>query len=176
MPNRKSVSGSLSHIMKVCENLKSAVQRWRVALLINNIGDLSVVFRCIAAGKILVLQWSSIILQCLYTLMKWQLQSQLGSWIFFWHGLLLGTVWDKSYSVMVGWGCPLHSYESLSLLGEGSSSLKNWSHCLILRRSHIINPEWWPSSGSGIYEWLLLLGVVLSFTLFMIFKEYGECG
>ena len=56
MPNTKSVSGSLSHMMNVCENLKSAMQRWREAFPINDIGDPSAVIRCIPAGRILVLQ------------------------------------------------------------------------------------------------------------------------
>ena len=48
MTNTKSVSGSLSHIMKVCEHFKSAMQMQRVALPINYTGDLSAVFWCIA--------------------------------------------------------------------------------------------------------------------------------
>ena len=33
-------------------------------------------------------------------------------------------------------------FESLSLPEEGSSSIKDQSHCLILRKSPIVSPEW----------------------------------
>ena len=38
--------------------------------------------------------------------------------------------------------CPPHSFESLSLLEEASSSLKDQSHCLIPRKCPIVSPEW----------------------------------
>ena len=63
--NQKCASSSLSHITKVCRNLKSALKNWRVAFLLEDIGDPSTVQRFNAAGSILVLEWSSIIL---YTL------------------------------------------------------------------------------------------------------------
>ena len=55
MPNKISVSGSLSHIMKVCENLKFVMQRCKFALPSEDIDDPSTVFRCTPAGSILVL-------------------------------------------------------------------------------------------------------------------------
>ena len=45
MLNKISVSGRLSHIMKVCENLKFAVQRCKVALPSEDISDPSAVLR-----------------------------------------------------------------------------------------------------------------------------------
>ena len=44
---------------------------------------------------------------------------------------------------------PPHS--SSSLLGEGSGSLKDQSHCLNLRKNLKGSPEWWQSWNSGIY-------------------------
>ena len=55
MPNKISVSGSLSHMMEIWKNLKLAVQRCRVALPSEDIYDQSAVFGCTAAGSILVL-------------------------------------------------------------------------------------------------------------------------
>ena len=55
MPNKISVSGSLSYIMKVCKNLKFAMQRCKVALPSEDIDDPSAVFRCTSAGSSLVL-------------------------------------------------------------------------------------------------------------------------
>ena len=46
MPNKMSVSGSLSHMMKVCENLKFAVQRCKVAVPSEDIDNPSAVLRC----------------------------------------------------------------------------------------------------------------------------------
>ena len=51
--------------MKVCENLKIAMQRCMAALPIDDINDPSAVLRCTTAGRSLVLQQSLIIL---YTL------------------------------------------------------------------------------------------------------------
>ena len=53
MLNRKSGSCSLSYIMKVYKNFKSAMQSWRVTLPIDDIGDPSAVFSCIAVSRIL---------------------------------------------------------------------------------------------------------------------------
>ena len=55
IPNKISVSGSLSHMMKVRENFKLGMQRCKVALPSDNIADPSAVFRFIAAGIIFVL-------------------------------------------------------------------------------------------------------------------------
>ena len=54
-PNKILVTGSLSHIMKVWENLKLALGRCKVAFISEVIYDPSAVFRCTAAGSILVL-------------------------------------------------------------------------------------------------------------------------
>ena len=67
MLNKIPISSSLSHIMKVCENLKFAMQRCKVAFPSDDIDDPSAVLRCTTAGMILVLLWSSIIL---YTLVS----------------------------------------------------------------------------------------------------------
>ena len=55
MTNEILVSGSLSHIMKICENLTSAMQRCKGALPIDDIDDQSAISRCTTAGSILVL-------------------------------------------------------------------------------------------------------------------------
>ena len=55
IPNKISVSGSLSHMMKVWEKLKLAMQRCKVALPSEDIADPSAVFMCFAAGTIFVL-------------------------------------------------------------------------------------------------------------------------
>ena len=55
MSNKISVSGSLSHIMKVWEKLKLAMQRCNIALPSEDTDDPSAVFKCTAAGSILVL-------------------------------------------------------------------------------------------------------------------------
>ena len=55
MQNKIPVSGSLSHMMKVWENLKLAMWRCKVALPSKDIDDPSAVFRCTAAGSISVL-------------------------------------------------------------------------------------------------------------------------
>ena len=56
MPNKISVSGSLSHIMTSVRKPKTGnVQRCNVALPSDDIDDSSVVLRCIAAGSIVVL-------------------------------------------------------------------------------------------------------------------------
>ena len=57
MQNRISVSGSLSHMMKVWENMKLVVQRCEVTL--------PAVLKCTAASSIVVLYWSSIMLYML---------------------------------------------------------------------------------------------------------------
>ena len=49
-------------MMKVWENVKLAMQRCKLALPSEDIADPSTVFKCTAAGSILVLYWSSIIL------------------------------------------------------------------------------------------------------------------
>ena len=41
-----------------------------------------------------------------------------------------------------GCGCPLHLFESLSLLKEGSSSLKHPNHHPILKKRLTANPVW----------------------------------
>ena len=55
MPNKISVSGSLSHMIKVWENLKLVMQRCKVAFPNEDAADPSVVFRCTAAVSTLVL-------------------------------------------------------------------------------------------------------------------------
>ena len=62
IPSKISGSGSLLHMMKVWENLKLAMQRCNVALPSEDIADQSAFFTCTAAGSILVLYWSSILL------------------------------------------------------------------------------------------------------------------
>ena len=47
MPNSSSVSGSLSHMINLCENLKSAILSWSVIIPNAVIGDPSAVFSCI---------------------------------------------------------------------------------------------------------------------------------
>ena len=51
MPIKISLSDNLSHITKVWENLKLAMQRCKVALPSEDIEDLSAVFRCTAASS-----------------------------------------------------------------------------------------------------------------------------
>ena len=67
MPNKISVSASLLHMIKVWENLKLAMQRCKVALPSEDIADPSTFLKCTAAGSILVLYWSSVML---YTLVQ----------------------------------------------------------------------------------------------------------
>ena len=67
LPNKIFVSGSLSHMIKVWENLKLAMERCKVAFTSKDIVDPSTVFKCTVAGSILVLYWSSTML---YTLLK----------------------------------------------------------------------------------------------------------
>ena len=55
IPNKILVYDSLSYIMKLCENLKLAMQRHKVAFPSEDIDDPSPVLRCTAAGSILVL-------------------------------------------------------------------------------------------------------------------------
>ena len=62
MPNSISVSGSLLHMMKLCENLKSAIGSWSVVILNAVIGDPFTVLRCInidciAVFKLLSMFW-----------------------------------------------------------------------------------------------------------------------
>ena len=62
MPNSSSVLGSLSHMMKLCENLKSATLSWSVIIPNAVIGDPSAVFSCIkvvcmAVFKMLSMVW-----------------------------------------------------------------------------------------------------------------------
>ena len=53
VPNKISVSGSLSHIMKVCGNLTFAMPRCKAVLPSENIYDPSIILRCTTAGRIL---------------------------------------------------------------------------------------------------------------------------
>ena len=55
MPNQISVSSSLSHMMKVWEILKLAIQKCKVALPSKDIADPSAFFRYTAAGTIFCL-------------------------------------------------------------------------------------------------------------------------
>ena len=57
MPNSISVSGSLSHMMKLCKNLKSAIQSWSVVISNAVIGDPSAVLRSIDVDCIAVLNY-----------------------------------------------------------------------------------------------------------------------
>ena len=57
MPNSILVSGSLSHTMKVCENLKSIIQSWSVVIANAVIGDPSAVLWCINFGCIADFKW-----------------------------------------------------------------------------------------------------------------------
>ena len=55
------------------------------------------------------------------------------------------TMGQSQTSRIVNWWVddhPPHLFESLSLLKEGCSSLKDQSHCLIPRKSLIVSPEW----------------------------------
>ena len=56
--------------------------------------------------------------------------------------------------------CPASLFVSSSLLEEGSSSLKDQSHHLILRKSLAVSPEWWPTSDAGsmrcFFPWMWL--------------------
>ena len=52
IPNKISVSGSSSHMVKVWENLKLAMPRCKVALPSEDIANPSAVFRFTAAGTI----------------------------------------------------------------------------------------------------------------------------
>ena len=52
MQNKKSMTSSLSHMMKAWENLKLAKQRCKVALPREDIADPSDVFKCTALGSI----------------------------------------------------------------------------------------------------------------------------
>ena len=54
MPNSSSVSGSLSHIMNLSENLKSAILSLNVIIPNAVIGDPSAVFSCIIVACIAV--------------------------------------------------------------------------------------------------------------------------
>ena len=49
------MSGCLSHMTKVWENLKLAMRRCKVALASEDIDDPSAVFRCTAVGSIMVI-------------------------------------------------------------------------------------------------------------------------
>ena len=55
IPNEISVSGSLSHMTKVWENLKLVMQRCKVVLPSEDVAGPSAVFRFTAAGTILVI-------------------------------------------------------------------------------------------------------------------------
>ena len=55
MPNKIFVSSSLSHMMKVRENVNLAIQRFKVALPSGDIADPSTVFKCTAAGSLFCL-------------------------------------------------------------------------------------------------------------------------
>ena len=62
MPNSSSVLGSLSHTMKLWENLKSAILSWSIIIPSTVIGDQSAIFRCthvvcIAVFKLLSMFW-----------------------------------------------------------------------------------------------------------------------
>ena len=55
------------------------------------------------------------------------------------------TVGQSQTSPIVNWmvdDSPLHLFKLLSLLEEGSRSLRDQSHCLTLRKSLIVHPEW----------------------------------
>ena len=140
MPERKSVSGSSSHITKVCNNLKSAIWRWRVVFPMEDMGDQSVVCRLTTAGSIQVLYQRDGDTRVYHSLK---------------HILVCTvTVGQSEISPMLNcWGCVSHpcSSESSSLLQESSSSLKYPSHPPILRRNPFASPKWWPYCGAGVY-------------------------
>ena len=49
------------------QNLKSAIQRWRVAFPIDDIGDPSAVFRCMAAGSTsFIMVLNHVVCSCMY--------------------------------------------------------------------------------------------------------------
>ena len=60
IPNIISVSGSLSHMMKLWVNLKSTILRWSAVIPNAVIGDLSAVFNLVVVGYIGILKLSSI--------------------------------------------------------------------------------------------------------------------
>ena len=91
--------------------------------------------------------------------MRELLQSQAEPWIFFLHWMLLqGSLIQVMCCNGLFEDCPLHS--SSSLLGEDSSSLKDQSHCLNLKKKLKGNPGWWQSQDSGVYgswrSWMCL--------------------
>ena len=61
MPNNSSISGSLSQMMKLWENLKSAIRSWSVVIPNAVIGGPSVVFNCTDVACIAVFKLSSLI-------------------------------------------------------------------------------------------------------------------
>ena len=128
---------------KVCENLKSTIWRCRVAFSIEGMGDLFAVLRFIAAGSILVLEWS---FSMLYTLVhiseivtpkSFKAVKHFPAWTV--------TIEQSKTSPVVTWcvgDCPTHLFESASLLEEGSSSLKDQNCHLILGKSLTVIHEW----------------------------------
>ena len=84
-----------------------------------------------------------------------------------------GTVWYKSCSVMDVWRMPSHS--SSLLLGEGSSSLKDQSHCLNLMKNLKGNPWWSWSLNGGVYGGLRVFDIAwLLFAVFPV-QHGGSC-
>ena len=121
MPKSKLVSGSLSQMMKVCENLKSAIHRWRVAFCIHDIGDPSAVHWCTAAGSILVLWWSSIILYILMYINEIVTPELIKALNLFPAWAITLRQSEASPIPIVNWWVdnhPPHSFESSSLLEE----------------------------------------------------------
>ena len=61
MPNSISVLGTLVHTMKMCKNLKSAIQSWCVVIPNAVIGDPPAVLSHIDVDCIAVFKWSSML-------------------------------------------------------------------------------------------------------------------
>ena len=123
MPNSSSVLGSLSHMLKVYENLKSAIVSWSVVILNAVIGDPSAVFSCINVACIAVLQLLSMVWYVEYLTRKMTASESMRALYCF--PTCTTIVGQSLMSVNVTWlvdGGPPYSWESL--LAEGSISLK----------------------------------------------------
>ena len=122
------MSGNLLQIMKVCENLKLAIEELPSH---QGHGDPSAVLRS-STTLYTVMHINEIVALELFKALNHFL-----TWIV--------TVGQSKTSPMLNWWVdnhPPHSFEYFSLLEEGPSSLKDQSHCLILKKSSPASPEW----------------------------------
>ena len=121
--------------------MKFTMQRYKVALPCEDIDDPSAICRCTVEGSILVLKWSSMMLYMLVWANKRAATESIRALNLFLACTI--TVGQSDTSPMVQWlfeECPLHS--SSSLLEEGSTSLKDQSCCLYLKKNLKGNPGW----------------------------------